>query len=408
MSGIRKILVTASAIFLSAMAAKGQTSSVDGVVKMLQEEGFEDIRTHVANDTLFASIEDRTYRGTFRGAATAIKSISERHPEIQQFEILLTEYKTPQLIVHASKRGGIWDVRVDREMQKARKRLKAETPQAKSSGKIDITLFPRISLVNNKLDHLFDYNVRLAPAIAATLWKGARLTIQPIIPYLNNLKEYDSGRRIQIGQTNIRQQVLSTKRWTMSAAVGFFNIERVGGFAEVGYHAMRGLDLYIKGGYTASSTNSKEDRFGIVRNSEKLDFMARADYYEPYTKLQIQLQGGRFLYGDYGGRLDVTRHFCEYAIGAYAILTEGEHNFGFHFAIPFGGKKQKQRGFVRFRLPEYFAMEYFMESNPKSKYYSQNMGDYYTTQPDDNRSAHFWEPAFIQEYVTRILNGTFQ
>jgi hypothetical protein len=122
--------------------------------------------------------------------------------------------------------------------------------------------------------------------------------------------------------------------------------------------------------------------------------------------VQVELQGGRFTYGDYGGRVDVTRHFAEYAIGVYGILTEGEHNFGFHFAIPFGGKRQKRNGYVRVRLPEYFTWNYSEKSN--FKYALENMGKSYVTQPDQNHSAHYWEPAFVEEYVERTLNGTFQ
>ena len=134
--------------------------------------------------------------------------------------------------------------------------------------------------------------------------------------------------------------------------------------------------------------------------------MAKADYYEHHSKLQLELQAGRFLYGDYGGRFDVTRHFSEYAIGVYAILTGGEHNFGFHFAIPMGGKRQRRNGFVRVRLPEYFNLEYSMQSY--FKYWQEKMGRRYSTQPDENRSAHYWEPKFVEQYVSRILNGTFK
>ena len=394
-------------LFLTAVAVSGQIPVTVDIPQSLKEEGFEDIRTEVVGDTLFASIEDRAHRGTFRGAAAAIKRISEEHPELLNFEVVLTDYKMPQLIVHASKREGIWDVRVDREMKAVVSRLKAEKPQAASTGKIDVTFIPMVSLVNNKLDHLFDYSIRIAPAIAATLWRGSRLTIQPIFPVLNNLGEDNTKRYIQIGNANLSQQIISTKRWQATVAAGFFSPERAGAHAQVGFHAVRGLDFYIDGGYTVEANYTKQNGFGFVNNSGQVDFMVKADYYEHHSKLKFELQGGRFLYGDYGGRLDITRHFSEYAIGIYGILAEGEYNAGFHFAIPFGGKRQKRTWYIRPRLPEYFGLEYSMESDPKSNYYKNNMGQTYTTQPDQNRSAHYWEPEFVQEYVSRMLNGTF-
>ena len=406
MNGIKKILATASAIFLPVLALSGQTPVTADIPELLRQEGFEDIRTKVQADTLYATLEDLTYRGTFRGAAKAIQLVAQRHPDINQFEIVLTDYKMPQLIVHASKREGIWDVSVDRETKQALRKLEAEKPTAASTGKIDITFFPIVSLVNNKLDHLFDYGVYIAPAIAATLWKGSRLTIQPIIPIINNLGSDDHARYPQLGNVSLSQQIISTKRWQASAEVGFFDIERVGAHAQIGFHALRGLDFYIHGGYTLEANYTKNDGFAILKGTGKFNFMAKADYYERHSRLQFELQAGRFLYGDYGTRLDITRHFAEYAIGLYGIYTAGETNAGFHFAIPVGGKRQRRGGFVRPRLPEYFNWEYSMKSY--FKYYQEKMGRGYTTQPDQNHAAHYWEPDFVQEYVSRILNGTFQ
>jgi hypothetical protein len=406
MSGIRKIFVTACAIFLTALAASGQTPATVDIPQLLKEEGFEDIQSLVINDTVFVSIENRTYRGTFRGAATAIKKLAEQYPQVNNFEIVLKDYKMPQLIVHASKREGLWDVRVDREMKQALTQLKTEKPTAASTGKIDITFIPIISLVNNKLDHLFDYNVMIAPAIAATLWKGARLTLQPIFPIINNLEGNETERYIQVGNATLCQQILSTKHWHIAAAAGFFDPERLGAHARIAFHAFRGLDLYLDAGYTFEANYTPQNGFGVRGSSGQIDAMLKADYYERHSKLQIELQGGRFLYGDYGGRLDVTRHFSEYAIGVYGILTGGEYNAGFHFAIPVGGKRQLRKGFLRPRLPEYFNWEYSMQSY--YKYWLEKMGRKYTMTPDQNRSAHYWEPDYIQEYISRILNGSFK
>lgn len=398
----RQIFSICACIILS-VSAFPQQKSIDF---LLENEGFEDIRTITVADTLYATIEDRAHRGTFRGAAAAIKTISDNHSEITHFEVVLTDYKMPQLIVHASKCGDIWNVSVDRQMENALKLLRGVTPQAASTGKIDVTVVPMVTLVNNKLDHLFDYTVRIAPAIATTLWKGARFTVQPIFPILYYTGEYDTKRFIQIGQANLSQQILSTKRWQLSSAAGFFHEERFGIQAKVGYHAFRNLDIYLDGGFTGEANYTKNKGFGIVRNSSQLNYMLRADYYEPYSKLQFELQGGRFLYGDYGGRFDITRHFGEYAIGVYGILTGGENNAGFHFAIPLGGKRQKRNAFVRVRLPEYVSWEYSTRSY--FKYWQEKMGQSYITQPDVNHSAHYWEPAFVEEYTERLLNNTFQ
>lgn len=405
-SEIKRIIGICACIVVSNMTLQAQ--GIKEIDTLLAQEGFEDIQTQMVADTLYAAIEDHTFRGTFRGAATAIRKVNEAHPEVENFELVLTDYKMPQLIVHASKRGGQWNVSVDRQMKKALQKLQGVKPQAASTGKIDITFFPQISWINNKMDHVFDYNVRIAPAIAMTLWKGARLTFQPIIPLFNNLMDYDETpeRYLQLGNTNLSQQIFSTERWKATAAIGFFHAGRAGLHADVTFHALRNLDLYVEGGYTWEFNYTEAKGFGPTDDSQKLHFMAHASYYEPWSKLQVEVQGGRFTYGDYGGRMDVTRHFGEYAIGIYGILTEGEYNAGFHFAIPFGGKRQKRDSYVRVRLPEYFPWTYSYQAY--YKYWEENMGHSYVTQPDQNHAAHYWEPAFVEEYIERTLNGTFQ
>ena len=64
----------------------------------------------------------------------------------------------------------------------------------------------------------------------------------------------------------------------------------------------------------------------------------------------------RYVYGDYGVRVDCIRHFGRTTAGLYAMYTGGEANGGFHFAVPLPqwGKSRK----VRVRLPEYYQMEY--------------------------------------------------
>jgi len=401
----RYTLTICSLIFIALLSRAQVEPTTASITAILEEEGFEEIRAHVSQDTVFISIEDIAHRGTFRGAATAIQKIATAHDELNQFEIVLTDYKTPQLIVHASKREGSWDVSVDRQFRQTYKLLQEQAVNTRVTGKVDITLFPMVSLVNNHLGHLFDYSFRLAPAIAMTLWQGARVTVQPIFPIYYRLQSYDSKQYIQPGNINISQQWLSTRHWHISSSLGFFHPERMGIQTKVTWHTMRGLNISVDAGYTGLANYDKKDGFG-VNTWNRFNCLAKAEYYEPTTQLQVAISGGRFLFGDYGGRMDITRHLGEYAIGAYAILTGGEHNAGFHFAIPFGGKRQRRSGIVRVRLPEYYNMEYSMQSY--YKYWMERMGETYVTQPDVNRSAHYWEPDYVQHYVYKMLNEGFQ
>ena len=223
-----------------------QNEASQGILKAWTDEGFEDIKVTLKVDTLFAQIEDHAYRGTFRGAAVALRKVAELKPEITHYELLLTDYQMPQLALHAQHVDSVWTVRVDREMAAIEQQLAGQERQARSNWKIDISVVPMISLVNNKLDHLFDYAVRIAPAIAVTPWKGGRITIQPIVPISYRLTKGDPKHYVQMGSTNISQQFFSNKHWQLSAAAGFFHIQRMGVQARLTYHATRNLDLMLE------------------------------------------------------------------------------------------------------------------------------------------------------------------
>jgi hypothetical protein len=39
------------------------------------------------------------------------------------------------------------------------------------------------------------------------------------------------------------------------------------------------------------------------------------------------------------------------------------------------------------------------------KYYIESMGKIIETRPDENRSAHYWQPVHVAQYTQKILNG---
>ena len=62
-----------------------------------------------------------------------------------------------------------------------------------------------------------------------------------------------------------------------------------------------------------------------------------------------------------------------------------------------------RRGAVRLMLAEYFDWEYSMVSY--YKYDDERMGKNVELRPDENRSAHYWQPVHVAQYAEKILNG---
>lgn len=122
-------------------------------------------------------------------------------------------------------------------------------------------------------------------------------------------------------------------------------------------------------------------------------------YNEPHYQLEFDLRALRFIYGDYGVRLDCVRHFGEVAVGLFAMCAGGQVNGGFNFAIPLPRKKRSNRRAVRVRLPEYFDWEYQARTGT---YYAKRLGRTFETRPDENHSRSYYNPDFIRTNLKRL------
>jgi len=378
-----------------------QAMSNEEAAAQLASLGMENVRVAVNKDVVYAMFEPTSYRGTYRGAAEGIRELSRLYPEASSFRIVLLENQQPQVALVAAK-NDTWTVSGDYNFKHITSVFPGRKIVNSSAAKVDLTVYPMFSWINHRYDQMFEYVVSLAPTVETSLWKGNRITLQAVIPVSYDVKSINSASYVHVGIADIAQDVVSADgRWQATLAGGFFFFDRLGFDLRTNYRVSPQLTL----GAEASLTGEAIVRDGHydISKPDRFSFFGKAEYYEPCTRLQAQLMGGRFVFGDYGARLDVSRHFSDYTIGVYGILTGGEHNAGFHFAIPLGPKKQTRKGSVRLMLPEYFDWEYSMVSY--YEYYDEQMGKNVEIRPDENRSAHYWQPVHVAQYTEKILNS---
>ena len=386
------------------MAVAATATEVRDAAAALVRLGFEDIRIILNGNTLFASVEPTAYRGTFRGAGVAIEELGRLFPEVGAIELNVTEYKTPQVAVHALREGSGWKASVDYETGAITSALGSTQAERSSTGRVDLRLHPMVSLDNHRFDILYEYIVSIAPALEVTLWQGNRITLQPVFPIATNVWHEKPNAYIRIGVAAISQDFSIGNNLKTTVSGGMF-MDNIFGFdAKLAYRVGKSLTLGLQAGLLGDAY-PETDCYDF-KKLEQVTVLGTASYYHAPTRLEAGLTGGRFIYGDYGARLDITRHFGEYAIGAYGILTGGEHNAGFHFAIPVGGKRQTRKGSFRLMLPEYFDWEYDMVSY--DEYASERMGRINETRPDVNHSAHYWQAAYVEQYLREYLQGQIQ
>lgn len=206
-------------------------------------------------------------------------------------------------------------------------------------------------------------------------------------------------KRIRPGIIALSQDVRFRHNIFGKMTVGNFTNNRYGAQLEIKYRTNNGRwELGGTAGSTGFSAITREDGWYIGRK-QRINASLNASYYEPRLNLQFDLKAGRYIYGDYGVRGDCTRHFGEYAIGLYALCTDGEINGGFHFAIPLPGKKWSRKGFFRVKPADYFAWAYGMVAD--GEYIEKQLGKSYSTRPNENRSSNFYQPDYIRYFLIK-------
>lgn len=376
-------------------------------LEALVKQGFENVTVQKINGVMRVAMEDTRYRGTFRGAAKALMLLAEIDPGCTDYEILLKEWNVGRIVIHATRSGSGWDADVNYSLSDEMKQMVQQQPGSRSTyGKVDIVFHPMFSLDNHRLDVVYQVMVRLAPSIETSLWKGNRLVLQPIIPIYNNYRDFTSDKYFQLGTAAVFQNFACSPKWWLRAGLGQFRYDRLGVNVNTGFRINTYLDASVIANLTTESCNFGHRWYVGFGEDFQFSAMAKLSYYEPCSSMQVELMGGRFLYGDYGGRVDISRHIGEYTIGIYGIATSRETNFGFHFAIPVGGKSQFRKGWVRPRLPQYYTMEYSQKVN--FRYAWEKLGQRVIDMPDESRSSRYWQARYIQRYLQKSLNEGFE
>ena len=374
--------------------------------------GLEDVSVIDEPDGLFVRYSDNIYRGPYIGVFNVFRMLLNDLQVNKNVTIILQENRIPYISlslpedhVVAYRNGQLslaqlmTNVLISFDIDKYNKHFKGIKQENGSAGKIDIVLYPQVSLNNSWLDKLYGAVINIAPAIEVGLWKGASFTGQVIFPLWNNMKgEMDY---IRAGMLVFRQEHRFPKNVFMSFNIGNFNAGRMG--ADISFKYIPGSDRWETGinmGITGSSTfySGKWE----LSEWQRVTGGAFIRYNEPLYDLQFDLSGQRYIYGDYGVRLDCTRHFGEVAVGFYGMYSGGEPNGGFHFAIPFPGKKRMKRNIVRLSIPEYFDWEY--EAQSGNDYFKKHLGRYYETRPDENRSQRYYNPAYMKSMLINLAS----
>ena len=391
-------------LMLGTAAAQAQ------VDRKLAELGMENIRTARTEGHTTVAFEDRAYRSSYEGVGRAIQTALDALETTEGLTLTVLDGNgVPQLNIELDRelvegyRNGSLDLKavfgrmgLSCSTDRALEELKGTETQAKSAWRPDFTVYPQLFLQNTSFDKLYRFAVGLAPTLEMPLWKGGELTAQVIFPIAWNLNGEQS--QIRPGCITLSQGFYLKKNWTLNVTAGQFTNHRMGGAAEVRWRTDNGRwELGARAGVTVYSFFA--DKEWTVTRQPKLNASVYAQTYIPQWNLEVTGEAARFVYGDYGVKGSVVRHFGEYTVGVYAMYTGGDVNGGFNFAIPLPGRKYKRWKGMRLKPADYFTFQYSMVAH--GEYIDRKLGTEYNTVPGKNRSKGFYQPDYIRYYLTR-------
>ena len=392
----------------------GQNSIVDmedEINSSLVKMGLEDVVVTNKSDVLLIKFSDNVYRGSFRGAFEAFRILLDELHINKGIVIVLQEDRIPKIALKLDNRqvnayhNGLASLsilmssaNISYDIDEYNAMFKGIKSKNNSAGKVDVVLYPQLSLNNSWLDKLYVVTFNIAPAIEVGLWKGASITGQAIFPVWTNLS--GESYNMRPGMVLFRQEYRFPKNVFMTFNIGNFNNNRMGADLSFRYTPVNNRwEAGINAGITGSSYFNKWK--WELSPWRRVTGMVFFSYNVPIYNLQFNMSGQRYIYDDYGIRFDCTRHFGEVSVGFFGMYTN-EVNGGFHFAVPLPGKKRFKRNFIRITAPEYFDMEY--KAKTGRSYNQTPAGQYYKTRPDENRSQRYYNPGYIKEMLVKLAS----
>ena len=356
-----KTLAAVAVFFLySLMAVKGVAQTGGQTVDALVEMGFENVGwTEDADERVYV-LQNSAYRLQGVGIGKAVDVIQKMGlPEDKPCRIIVMDNYVPQisLYYHPIKGDTVsvaerrdWNISYD--LQGSWKKVRNVKKKNRSLFKVDIVVYPDLSLQNLVITQVYTVLFNLDPTIEVSLWKGAKLNAQVIIPIYNDYGP--SYGQIRQGYIGLTQQVRLPYDIFLTAAIGSFNNSRWGGdLSAVHYFKDERFSVEGRIGYTGRS------RFvnwrWKVSPLKRLTWTLGGGFYWPKYNTQFKLKMEQYLLGEKGVRFEMTRNFRYTSIGFYAMKVQHAgnkgYNGGFRFQVNLPPYKYKRRGYIPRILP---------------------------------------------------------
>ena len=346
------------------------SSQENDLIKTLHEDGFENLQSFTAAETLYLSYENNRYRFQGRGLAEVLKIASKKVSGLVKDLVVLIKYKDiPVTVIKTDletlKKYISGAVSYEAWASQANFSLSTDKVYAKFEGQetVNSSFYKADIPVGVHLDYsLGDFSdgvkidLNLAPELRTVLGKGLTASFEYHYQIQNDeMSKYDfSSPNIFKASQDIR---FSDNKF-LSINFGFFSMQRFGFHARyLNYILEERLSFHMAFGLTQFAYLN--DKIELEYNNyERFVYNAGLTYRINSLDTDVTVEYGKYLEFDIGYKLAIQRQFNEVFIGFFFVKTNGGENLGFNFQVPIFGNKYLKPTRVRTRPGDQFSLLY--------------------------------------------------
>ncbi len=367
--------------------------------KALSEQGFCNIRVAQRDSLTVVTVQNEAYKLQASGIFAATQILEkEGFLEVGVVKLIVLDYDVPQVTLTYDSKVGEW--KASHHLDRSDWKLARTSEKVNSSfGKLDIVVYPQVSLMNLIITQVYQSLWQLSPAVEIGLWPGSKFSYQVKIPVWNDGYGSQEGK-IHPGMVTLSQRFRLPLDITGKAVAGVFANNRYGIGIEMRKRLAFAPWIMLEGGFRMLGL-CYFDGFVFHMDTEFEPFWyASGDMYWPRVSTEFKLTVEKYLLGDVGAKAEMIRHFEHCSIGFYlekGLNTYAHTNGGFRFQIALPPYRYRRRGYwPRVNTSGQMGMVY--NANNERMWYRETRLE----ASDNIMSKNAFNPYYIEREIKRL------
>ena len=375
----------------------------EAAAKCLVEAGFANVRSVETPEFTAFTVENDYYKLPAEGFARAVQILEGAGlDDSKPIKLIGTSFKVPEVTISYNPESGTW--RTTKRLDASWDAVRRQPMQNNSFLKTDITVYPVVSLINLIITQVYQSLWELKPALEVNLWPGARFSYQLVVPVFTDFFE-SRYHYVHPGMITLSQRFRDP--WHLNIlgklTVGQFSGNRYGAALEAAY-------------WFPNERFWVDTQLGLVSTGYYVGFRWRylwepqfvwnvaGNYYNAALGTQFTLRAQRFLFGDYGLKFEMIKHFRHCSVGFYAergLLfdetgalrpksAQPHTNGGFRIHVSLPPYRARRHGYVP-RITTSGQTNYDYNANNEQYFYKE-----FRSEAADNLvSRNYFNPYYI-------------